>query len=389
MAVRSSRAQPPARDRRSEPRCRACDLVTPLSWRLRRRERRIMVEVHPRRGGDLRRATGAHRGRVRGLLSECRRRGDRGQGTLAAGQWSKRSRSGYGAPQAGDDVAISGSSARAARGPGRLFDELPLSDRHAKPSPVPLGDPRDSRWGGRPLLVVVVLAVSTTWTRRSTTPIASARTHPSCEKTCASPCASISKSRGRPRLEGPDQRPPPGRVRDVNTGCTSRGACCSTCLDSGCRSGGVFSTDHSSVHLRHGLLGQSAHEPPRARSTASWVGASMRWASRTGRRRRPIAVDAVRAAAVLMHSPASTSTERRDPHTRGNGDCHVILRGGKEIPITRRGVADALSLLRAAGCHPAGDRRLTRQQRQGSEPPTARGGGRRDRLRRATARSSA
>ncbi|HWG09478.1 MAG TPA: 3-deoxy-7-phosphoheptulonate synthase [Solirubrobacteraceae bacterium] len=64
-----------------------------------------------------------------------------------------------------------------------------------------------------------------------------------------------------------------------------------------------------------------------------------------------VAVDAVRAAAVphtfagidLAGSPAVL-------HTRGNHDCHVILRGGRAVPnYDAEGVGDALERLRAVG----------------------------------------
>jgi 3-deoxy-7-phosphoheptulonate synthase len=64
-----------------------------------------------------------------------------------------------------------------------------------------------------------------------------------------------------------------------------------------------------------------------------------------------VAVDAVRAAAVphtfagidFIGTPAVL-------HTRGNPDCHVILRGGRDAPnYGAEGVADALERLRAVG----------------------------------------
>ena len=51
--------------------------------------------------------------------------------------------------------------------------------------------------------------------------------------------------------------------------------------------------------------------------------------------------------------------------TRGNDDCHVILRGGKAPNCDDAGVAASCAVLRAAGLPRAGDgRRLARQQRQ-------------------------
>jgi 3-deoxy-7-phosphoheptulonate synthase len=64
-----------------------------------------------------------------------------------------------------------------------------------------------------------------------------------------------------------------------------------------------------------------------------------------------VAVDAVRAAAV-SHAFAGIDVTGRPAilHTRGNPDCHIILRGGSDAPnYGAAPVADALSKLRAAG----------------------------------------
>jgi 3-deoxy-7-phosphoheptulonate synthase len=64
-----------------------------------------------------------------------------------------------------------------------------------------------------------------------------------------------------------------------------------------------------------------------------------------------VAVDAVRAAAV-PHAFAGIDQNGTPAihHTRGNRDCHIILRGGKGAPnYGPEAVAEALSLLRAAG----------------------------------------
>jgi 3-deoxy-7-phosphoheptulonate synthase len=64
-----------------------------------------------------------------------------------------------------------------------------------------------------------------------------------------------------------------------------------------------------------------------------------------------VAVDAVRAAAV-PHAFAGIDVEGTPAvmYTRGNSDCHIILRGGRERPnYDPASVANALALLRAAG----------------------------------------
>jgi 3-deoxy-7-phosphoheptulonate synthase len=63
-----------------------------------------------------------------------------------------------------------------------------------------------------------------------------------------------------------------------------------------------------------------------------------------------VAVDAVRAAAV-SHAFAGIDMDGRSAilHTRGNVDCHIILRGGKGAPnYTEQDVAHAIELLRAS-----------------------------------------
>ena len=64
-----------------------------------------------------------------------------------------------------------------------------------------------------------------------------------------------------------------------------------------------------------------------------------------------VAVDAVRAAAV-PHAFAGVDGDGTPAilYTRGNRDCHIILRGGRQGPNYRaEAVAEALALLRAAG----------------------------------------
>src|ERR687893_1767844 len=63
-----------------------------------------------------------------------------------------------------------------------------------------------------------------------------------------------------------------------------------------------------------------------------------------------VAVDAVRAAAV-PHAFAGVDVSGRPAilHTRGNPDCHIILRGGRRPNHRAEDVAEALAMLRAAG----------------------------------------
>ena len=88
-----------------------------------------------------------------------------------------------------------------------------------------------------------------------------------------------------------------------------------------------------------------------------------------------VAADAVRAAAA-RHAFAGIDFDGTPAihYTRGNSDCHVILRGGNESPnYDAESVAGALSVLRGAGLPRArDDRPLARQQRQAARAPAAR-----------------
>ena len=78
-------------------------------------------------------------------------------------------------------------------------------------------------------------------------------------------------------------------------------------------------------------------------------------------------------------------------HTRGNPDCHVILRGGRGAPELHgaRRIAEALAeAARGGPARAARDRRVARQQRQGPRPPAA-VVGRGDRARRSAAGNAA
>jgi 3-deoxy-7-phosphoheptulonate synthase len=64
-----------------------------------------------------------------------------------------------------------------------------------------------------------------------------------------------------------------------------------------------------------------------------------------------VAVDAVRAAAV-RHAFAGVAADGTAAiqHTRGNQDCHIILRGGKQAPnYSAEAVGGALAMLRTSG----------------------------------------
>ncbi len=81
-----------------------------------------------------------------------------------------------------------------------------------------------------------------------------------------------------------------------------------------------------------------------------------------------VAVDAVRAAAV-PHAFAGVDEAGRPAilYTKGNLDCHVILRGGKGAPNYRAEAVEerAGDAARGQPARTRGDRRLPRQQREG------------------------
>ena len=170
---------------------------------------------------------------------------------------------------------------------------------------------------------------------------------------------------------------------DVNAGVRhgARG-CCSTCSSWACRSAWSGSTrSRRSTSPTPSPGARSAPAPSRARPTASSAPGCR---CRSGFKNRTdgnvqVAVDAVRAAAVphafvgvdVSGSPAIL-------HTRGNPDCHIILRGGRGAPNygaeRRRGRAGEAARGGAAGA--ARDRRLARQQPEGPRAPAGRGRGR-------------
>ena len=193
-------------------------------------------------------------------------------------------------------------------------------------------------------------------------------------------------------LEGHDQRPPPGRSGDVNSGLRLARGLLLEVLELGPPGRlRVPGPDHArSTSPTWSPGGRSARAPRRARSTASSPPASRcRSASRTA----PTATSRWRLTRCgrlrrRTRSPASTMTGTPAIlHTRGNPDCHVILRGGRGAPNHdadgHRGRARQAARGRASRAH--GGRRLARQQREGPRQPAGRGrrrrrpGGRRER----------
>ena len=183
------------------------------------------------------------------------------------------------------------------------------------------------------------------------------------------------------RLEGPDQRPAPGRQRRRQLGpAHGAPAAAARCSTSACRSAASSSTrSRRSTSPTSSPGERSARARPRARSTASSPRACRcRSASRTA----PTATSRSRWTPSAPRRPRTpspgveTSGTPAIFHTDGNADCHVILRGGRGAPNydaegDRRRPWPAA---RQPACRAADGRRLARQQRQGPRAPAAGGG---------------
>ena len=168
------------------------------------------------------------------------------------------------------------------------------------------------------------------------------------------------KPRTIDRLEGADQRSAPRRLRRRQCRSEDRAAAAArrprardprSAASSSIRS--PRSTSPTSSPGARSVLARR-----RARSTASSAPACQcRSASRTGTDGSlQVAVDAVRAAGV-KHAFAGIDADGRSAilHTRGNGDCHIILRGGTGAPnYGPEHVAKATELLRCFGPARAG-----------------------------------
>ncbi len=147
------------------------------------------------------------------------------------------------------------------------------------------------------------------------------------------------------RLEGPDQRPAPGRQRRRQRrpadGARAAAARCSTWGSRSAASSWTRSPRSTSPTWSPGA--RSAPARPRARSIASSpLGFRCRSASRTP----PTAPSRSRWTRSAPRPPGTRSpgsTTSGTPailHTNGNADCHVILRGGRgRAQLRRRGAS--------------------------------------------------
>jgi 3-deoxy-7-phosphoheptulonate synthase len=141
---------------------------------------------------------------------------------------------------------------------------------------------------------------------------------------------------------------------DVNTGLRmARGVLLdvlATGLPVGCEFLDPITPQYISDAVSWGAIGARTAESQIHRQLGSGLSMPVGFKNRTDGNVQ-VAVDAVRAAAV-PHAFAGVDFDGTPAihYTRGNSDCHIILRGGREgTNYDREAVADALSLLRAGG----------------------------------------
>jgi 3-deoxy-7-phosphoheptulonate synthase len=134
------------------------------------------------------------------------------------------------------------------------------------------------------------------------------------------------------------------RAREVLLGVLSRG------LPVGCEFLDPIMPQYISDAVSWGAIGARTVESQIHRQLGSGLSMPVGFKNRTDGNLQ-VAVDAVRAAAV-PHAFAGVDGAGRPAihHTRGNRDCHIILRGGRDAPnYEASAVAEALSLLRHVG----------------------------------------
>jgi 3-deoxy-7-phosphoheptulonate synthase len=134
------------------------------------------------------------------------------------------------------------------------------------------------------------------------------------------------------------------RAREVLLGVLSSG------LPVGCEFLDPIMPQYISDAVSWGAIGARTVESQIHRQLGSGLSMPVGFKNRTDGNIQ-VAVDAVRAASV-SHAFAGIDQHGTPAihHTRGNRDCHIILRGGKGAPNYEAGaVAEALALLRKAG----------------------------------------
>ena len=196
------------------------------------------------------------------------------------------------------------------------------------------------------------------------------------------------------RLEGPDQRPLPRRQLPHRRGPAHRAPAADRHQPAG-HAGGqrVPRRDLAAVHRRPDLLGRDrrAHhrEPGAPRAGLGPVGADR--LQERHRRQHPDRDrrDPGRGARPHHFLSVHKNGQVAIVETRGNQDCHVILRGGKAPNYDAASVAAACEELEAAKLPPHADGRLQpRQQQQAARAPGRRGARHRRRRSRGGSRAS-
>ena len=274
--------------------------------------------------------------------------------------------------RAADEPAAAAPRAAAERGPARLrAGRPPPGGRRARRR----DDPRCWSWSAR--------ARCTTRRRPASTPTGCGPGRPTGRRPARRDARLLREAALHGRLEGPDQRPGAGRHgrrqhrpadRPQAAARGGRAAACRSAWSSSTRS--PRSTSRTLWHGARSAHARSSRQVHRQLAS----GLSMP----IGMKNRPdgsiaTAIDAINAAAVPHVFPGiDFSGTPAILHTRGNPDCHLVLRGGGGRPNY-----DAEDVAGVAGPAPQGrparapgDRRQPRQQQQGPPAPAAGGRGR-------------
>ena len=281
----------------------------------------------PPRRGDLRRPAGARRRRVRAVRRAGAGRGcGRGQGALAK---SPGCESAAVQPDDHQPLVQASDSVRDQR-----IERLVPLRRSAAPARGAAADRRAPRWwsrgradvhaildGADDRLLVVVGPVQRPRRRgdASSTPGAGGQAPRLQRRPVRRDARVLREAAHDDRLEGADQRSRIWTARATSTrGCGWRGACCSRCSRSACRSAASsWTRSRRSTSPTRSAGARSAPARPRARSTASSARACRcRSASRTA----PTATSRSRSTRSApppraTRSPGSTSTARRRSST--------------------------------------------------------------------------
>jgi 3-deoxy-7-phosphoheptulonate synthase len=238
--------------------------------------------------------------------------------------------------------------------PLQLFEELPLTDYQAEVvlrGRAEIGAVLDRR-DDRLLVVVGPCSVHDTDAARDYAERLSARAAELSEDLCIAMRVYFEKPRTTTGWKGMITDPHLDGSGDVNTGVRMARALLLDVLGLGVPVGVEWldpvTPQYISDTVAWGAIGARTTESQTHRQLGSGLSMPVGFKNRTDGNVQ-VAVDAVRAAAV-PHAFAGVDVAGTPAilHTRGNPDCHIILRGGREPNFGAADVADALAKLRAA-----------------------------------------